>query len=83
MSKCGWKRKTGWSFFLQQVTYSIFDEIFKIYMYIKKWFYFVKGILQKMSTLNNLRKMGTTLTLGEGELLAEMVRSNPCFYNKT
>ena len=30
-----------------------------------------------MSALINLRKKGTILTLGEGELLAEMVRSYP------
>ena len=36
-----------------------------------------------MSALNNLRKKGTFLTLGEDELLAEMVRSYPCFHDKT
>ena len=36
-----------------------------------------------MSALNNLRKKGTPLTLGENKLLAEMVRSNPCLYDKT
>ena len=36
-----------------------------------------------MSALNNLRKKGTILTLGEDELLAEMVRSYPYFYDKT
>ena len=36
-----------------------------------------------MSALNNLRKKGTFLTLGEDEFLAEMVRRYPCFYDKT
>ena len=36
-----------------------------------------------MSALNNLRKKGTILTLGENELLVEMVRSYACFYDKT
>ena len=36
-----------------------------------------------MSALNNLRKKGTILTLGENELLAEMVRNYPCFYDKS
>ena len=36
-----------------------------------------------MSALNNLRKKGTSLTLGEDELLAERVRSYPCPYDKT
>ena len=36
-----------------------------------------------MSALNILRKKGTILALGEDELLAEMVRSYPCFYDKT
>ena len=36
-----------------------------------------------MSALNNLRKKGTPLTLGENQLLAEMVRSYPCLYDKT
>ena len=35
-----------------------------------------------MIALYNLRKKGTILTLGEDELLAEMVRSYPCFYKK-
>ena len=35
-----------------------------------------------MSVLNNLRKKGTVLTLGEGELLSEMAKSYPCFYDK-
>ena len=34
-----------------------------------------------MSALNNLRKKGTILTLRENELLVEMVRSYPCFYD--
>ena len=29
-SKCGWKRKIGWSFFLQQVTYDPENQILKI-----------------------------------------------------
>ena len=51
---------------------------------MKKWFYrLCKGdIKKKMSALNNLRIKGTILTLGEDELLVEMVRSYPCFYNK-
>ena len=36
-----------------------------------------------MSALNNLRKKETFLTLGEDELLAEMVRNYPFFYDKT
>ena len=36
-----------------------------------------------MSALNNLRKKGTPLTLGENKLLAEMVISYPCLYDKT
>ena len=36
-----------------------------------------------MSALNNLRKKGTPLTLGENELVAEIVRSYPCLYDKT
>ena len=36
-----------------------------------------------MSALNNLRKKGTSLTLGEDELLAKRVSSYPCLYNKT
>ena len=44
---------------------------------------FIKEILKKMSVLNNLRKKGTSLTLGEGEIYAEIVRSYPCFYDKT
>ena len=36
-----------------------------------------------MSALNNLRKKGTSLTLGEDELLAETVGSYPYFYDKT
>ena len=36
-----------------------------------------------MSALNNLRKKGNFLTLGEDELLAEMVRIYPRFYDKT
>ena len=34
-----------------------------------------------MTALNNLRKKRNFLTLGEDELLAEMVRSYPCFYD--
>ena len=40
---------------------------------------FIKEILKKMSVLNNLKKKGTILTLGEGEIYAEMLRSYPCF----
>ena len=36
-----------------------------------------------MSALNNLRKKGISLTLGEVELLAERVRNYPCLYDKT
>ena len=36
-----------------------------------------------MSASNNLTKKGTILTLGEDELLAEMVSSCPCLYGKT
>ena len=36
-----------------------------------------------MIASNNLRKKGTFLTLREDELLDEMVRSYPCFYDKT
>ena len=36
-----------------------------------------------MSTLNNLRKKRTSLTLGEDELLAERVGSYPYLYDKT
>ena len=36
-----------------------------------------------MSALNNLRKKGHFLTLGEDELLAEMVRIYPRFNDKT
>ena len=35
-----------------------------------------------MSALYNLRQKGIILTLGEDELLTEMVRSHPCFYKK-
>ena len=35
-----------------------------------------------MSALNDLRKKGTSLPLGEDELLAESVRSYPCLYDK-
>ena len=66
---------------------SIFDEIFKMYIHtqIKKSGFtdFVKEILKKMIALYNLRKKRTILTLGEDELLAEMVRSYPCFHDKT
>ena len=34
-------------------------------------------------TLNNLRKKGTPLTLGENKPLAERVRTYPCFYDET
>ena len=36
-----------------------------------------------MRALNNLRKKGTSLTLGEDERLAEKVRSYLCIYGKT
>ena len=36
-----------------------------------------------MMTLNNLRKKGTPLTLGENKPLAERVRTYPCFYDET
>ena len=36
-----------------------------------------------MSALNNLRRKGIFLTQGGDELLAEMVRTNTCFYDKT
>ena len=36
-----------------------------------------------MSALNNLREKGTSLTMGENELLAERVRSYPRLYDKT
>ena len=36
-----------------------------------------------MSALDNLRKKGTILTLGEDELPPEIVRSYLCFYDKT
>lgn len=35
-----------------------------------------------MSALNNLRKKGISLTLGEDEPFTEKVRSYPCFYDK-
>ena len=58
----------------------IFDEIFKIYTSIKKWFYrLCKGDIKKMNALYNLRKKGTIQTLGEHELLAEMVESQGLF----
>ena len=44
---------------------------------------FLKEILKKMNALNNLMKQETFLTLGEEELLAEMVRNYPCFFDKT
>ena len=44
---------------------------------------FVKIMLNKMSALNNLKKKGTPLTLGENKLLVEMVRSYSCLYGKT
>ena len=40
-------------------------------------------MLKKMGPLNNLRKKETILTLGEDEVVVEMVRSSPCFYDKT
>ena len=62
---------------------SIFDEILQIYTKIKKWFEgLCKGNMKKTSTLNILRKKGTSLTLGEDELLAERVASYPCLYEK-
>ena len=36
-----------------------------------------------MSVLHNLKKKGAFPTLGEDDLLAEMVRSYPYFYDKT
>ena len=36
-----------------------------------------------ISALNYLSKKRTSLSLGEDELLAERVRSYPCFYDKT
>ena len=36
-----------------------------------------------MSSLNYLRKRGASPTLEEDELLAERVKSYPCFYDKT
>ena len=36
-----------------------------------------------MSALNNLREKGTSLTMGENELLAERVRRYPRLYDKT
>ena len=36
-----------------------------------------------MGTFNNFRNKGAILTLGEDELLVEMVRSYLCFYDKT
>ena len=54
--------------------------------YISRWKSgftdFVKEIFKRMSAVYNLRKKGTVLILGENELLAEMVRSYPCFYKK-
>ena len=35
-----------------------------------------------MSTLDNLSKKGTSITLGEDELLPERMRSYPCLYDK-
>ena len=50
---------------------SIFDAIFKTYTLIKSGFTdVVKETLKKISALNSLRKKGTTLTVGEDELLA-------------
>ena len=55
--------------------------------YIRRWKScftdFVQEMLKEMSALNNLRKKETFLTLGEDELLAEMVRNYPFFYDKT
>ena len=36
-----------------------------------------------MNVLNNLRRKGTPLTLGEDEFPAERVRSYPYLYDKT
>ena len=36
-----------------------------------------------MSALNNFRKKGTSLTVGENELVAETVGSYPYLYDKT
>ena len=59
--------------------YSVFHEIFKIYTSIKNRFYkLCKGDIKKKKG-----KKGTILTLGEGVLLSEMVRSYLCFYGKT
>ena len=45
---------------------------------------FIDGpILKKMNVLNNLRRKGTPLTLGEDEFPAERVRSYPYLYDKT
>ena len=43
----------------------------------------MKEIFKKFSALNNLRKKGTSLTLGNDQLLAEKVRIYPCLYSKT
>ena len=37
---------------------------------------------KKMSALDNLSKKGTSITLGEDELLPERMRSYPCLYDK-
>ena len=41
-----------------------------------------KGDIKKISALNNLRKKGPSITLGEDELLAERVGSYPYLYDK-
>ena len=61
---------------------SVFDEIFQIYTKIKKWFERLCKGNKKKSTLNILRKKGTSLTLGEDEVLTERVASYPCLYEK-
>ena len=55
------------------------------YVRIKKeWFgRLYKGNIKRMSALNNLRKNGTSLALGEDELLVERVGSYPYLYDKT
>ena len=50
----------------------------------KKWFYRLGiGDIKKINALNNLKKKVTSLTLGEGELIAERVGSYPYPYDKT
>ena len=64
---------------------SIFDEIFKILHVDKKKVVLQtlqRRYLKKMSGLDNLSKKGTSITLGEDELLPERMRSYPCLYDK-